>query len=106
MDHSLNFDLKKVLRPRVSCIVHSTFLAVSFSRSRQLFSQMYEYKFVRVSLDRGVLETRPDTDYRRMVEKWAGEGWRLVQIFSPSVTAHLGAGYDSYFELIFEREVG
>lgn len=68
-------------------------------------SQMYEYKFVRVSLDRGVLETRPDMDYRRIVDSHAREGWRLVQIFSPSVTTHIGAGYDSYFELIFEREV-
>ena len=66
---------------------------------------MYEYNFVRVTLDRGVLETRPDKDYHRIVERWAREGWRLVQIFSPSVTIHLGAGYDSYFELIFEREV-
>jgi hypothetical protein len=65
---------------------------------------MYEYRFVRVSLDRGVLETRPDADYRSLVENRVREGWRLVQIFSPSVTAHIGAGYDSYFELIFERE--
>ena len=68
-------------------------------------SQMYEYRFIRVSLDRGVLETRPDMDYHRIVDKKAREGWRLVQIFSPSVTTHIGAGYDSYFELIFEREV-
>jgi hypothetical protein len=66
---------------------------------------MYEYRFVRVSLDRGLLETRPDMDYRRIEDNQAREGWRLVQIFSPSVTAHFGAGYDSYFELIFEREV-
>ena len=65
---------------------------------------MYEYKFVKVSLDRGLRETRPDVDYHRIVDNQAKEGWRLVQIFSPSVTVHLGAGYDSYFELIFERE--
>jgi hypothetical protein len=69
-----------------------------------MISQMYEYKFVRLTLDRGLLETRPDMDYQRIVDDQAREGWRLVQIFSPSVTAHLGAGYDSYFELIFERE--
>ena len=66
---------------------------------------MYEYKFVKVSLDRGLRKTRPDVDYHMIVDNQAKEGWRLVQIFSPSVTVHLGAGYDSYFELIFEREV-
>ena len=65
---------------------------------------MYAYKFVRVSLDRGFLETRPDMDYRRILGSQAREGWRLLQIFSPSVTTHIGAGYDSYFEPLFERE--
>jgi hypothetical protein len=39
-----------------------------------------------------------------MVEDYAREGWRLVQIFSLAVSA-TGGGIPDYFELIFEREM-
>jgi len=41
--------------------------------------------------------------HHRLVDEYAKEGWRLVQIFSPSVSAS-GGGISDYFELIFERK--
>ncbi|WP_438822749.1 DUF4177 domain-containing protein [Oceanobacillus alkalisoli] len=39
-----------------------------------------------------------------IIHQHAKEGWRLVQIFSPSVDSHKGVS-STYFELIFEREI-
>ena len=64
---------------------------------------VYEYKFVRVDLG-GVFTRKPKADHHRLVEEYAKEGWRLVQIFSPAVSA-TGGGIPDYFELIFEKEV-
>jgi hypothetical protein len=63
---------------------------------------MYEYKFVKVELE-GTFTRKPKADYHRLVEKNAEKGWRLVQIFSPAVSAS-GGGIPDYFELIFERK--
>jgi hypothetical protein len=62
---------------------------------------MYEYKFVKVDLT-GIFNRSPKEDYHRLVEDYAKEGWRLVQIFSPAVSATAG-GVPDYFEIIFER---
>jgi hypothetical protein len=64
---------------------------------------MYEYKFVKVELD-GIpfLERRPRVDHRRIIEEHARDGWRLVQIFAPSVSVVSG-GTPNYFEIIFEK---
>lgn len=63
----------------------------------------YEYRFDRVEL--GVelpLRLFPKTDYHLLVETRAREGWRLVQVFAPSVFV-LGGGIPDWFEVIFER---
>lgn len=62
---------------------------------------MYEYKFVKVEL-KGVFTRNPREDYHRLIDDYAKEGWRLVQIFSPAVSATAG-GVPDYFEIIFER---
>ncbi|MDH5451366.1 MAG: DUF4177 domain-containing protein [Candidatus Bathyarchaeota archaeon] len=64
---------------------------------------MYEYKFVRVDLS-GRFTKSPKGDHHRLVEEYAKEGWRLVQIFSPAVSV-MGGGTPDYFEIIFERKV-
>ena len=61
---------------------------------------MYEYAFEK--LDLKFLSTDPKQDYHEIIDRYAQEGWRLVQIFAP-VVMKLGA--PKYFELIFEREV-
>ena len=64
---------------------------------------MYKYKFVRVDLG-GIWTRKPKQEHHRLVEEYAKEGWRLVQIFSPAVSV-MGGGTPDYFELIFERKV-
>jgi len=64
---------------------------------------MYEYKFVRVDVG-GVFTRKPKLDHHRLIEQNAENGWRLVQIFAPAVSAGMG-GVPDYFELIFEKEV-
>ena len=61
---------------------------------------MYEYKFERV--DTKFMSSIPQRDYHEIIERYAREGWRLVQIFTPSSVSSGGAS--GYFELIFERE--
>ena len=64
--------------------------------------QKYEYKFVR--LGKGWLGVRRSArqDYQQVVTEYAQQGWRLVQVFAPSIAAY---GVAKYFELIFEREL-
>jgi len=64
--------------------------------------QRYEYKFVR--LGEGVLgaRTKGIKEYRQVIEEHARDGWRLVQIFAPSIGIY---GAAKYFEIILEREV-
>lgn len=61
---------------------------------------MFEYKFVKISLERGWWIRRPSQDYRAVVREHASQGWRLVQIFAPAI---FGYGKAVFFELIFER---
>ncbi len=62
----------------------------------------YEYQFVR--LGEGVFGVKKwaKKDYPDVVQKYAEEGWRLIQIFAPGTG---GYGAAKYYELIFEREV-
>ncbi len=62
----------------------------------------YEYKFVR--LGEGWIAARREAreHYQEYVHEYASEGWRLVQIFAPSVGAD---GAAKYYELILEREI-
>ena len=64
----------------------------------------YEYTFVRVGEYGGSalfgVQDKARKGYEEIVHRYAGEGWRLVQIFAPG-TAAFGAA--RYFELIFER---
>jgi hypothetical protein len=64
--------------------------------------QKYEYKFVR--LGKGLLGVKRSAmhQYRQIVTENAQQGWRLVQIFAPSIAAY---GIAKYFELIFERQL-
>jgi hypothetical protein len=64
--------------------------------------RVYEYKFVKVGLD-GLMTRKPREDYHRLVEQYAEQGWRLVQVFAPSISVGAGGAPD-YFELIFEKE--
>ncbi len=62
---------------------------------------MYEYKFIKIKLGFFLRQPEGGKDYHEVVRKYASEGWRLVQIFSPILPP---ANFSKYFELIFERE--
>ena len=64
--------------------------------------QKYEYKFIR--LGKGFVAPRGDAMElcRDTVEKYAKEGWRLVQIFSPIFGIY---GWSRYYEVILEKEI-
>ena len=64
---------------------------------------MYKYKFIRVNLG-GIFTRKPEMDHHKLIEQYAKQGWRLVQIFSPAVSVS-GGGIPDYFELIFEKNV-
>ncbi len=62
---------------------------------------MYEYKFVRIGI-KGRLLRKPEQDYRSIIEEYAKNGWRFVQVFAPPIG---GYGVALYFELIFEKQL-
>jgi hypothetical protein len=65
----------------------------------------YEYLFDRIDLDVKLpLRLEARDDYQELVALRAREGWRLVQVFAPSVFV-LGGGIPQWFEVIFERPV-
>jgi len=64
---------------------------------------MYEYKFERLEatdLTWSGYEVG-EAQYQNVIRQHAADGWRLVQIFAPPLTAH---GRPKHYELIFERE--
>jgi hypothetical protein len=66
-------------------------------------TQRYEYKFVRLGEGALGVKRAAKEHYQEMIQQHAREGWRLVQIFSPSTGIY---GASQYFELILERELG
>ena len=67
-----------------------------------LMKKRYEYKFVRLGEGVFMVKSKAKDQYQREIHAHASEGWRLVQIFAPSVGIE---GWAKYYELIFEREV-
>lgn len=61
---------------------------------------MYEYKFIKVKLS--AFKLNPEEDYEEMVNSYAKEGWRLMQILTPPT---VGYGTIGYYEFVFERQV-
>ncbi len=65
--------------------------------------QKYEYKFVR--LGEGLMGARSGAErgYQQIIHEHARDGWRLVQVFAPSMGVY---GQAKYYEVILEREMG
>lgn len=57
---------------------------------------MYEYKFVQAHLGSFFQEST----YRKTIEEYAEQGWRLVQVLP---IAYNGHGKPTDYEIIFER---
>ena len=62
---------------------------------------MYNYKFVKIELKKGLVQNKPEEDYQQIIQEHAQDGWRFVQLFAPST---FGYGSATYFELIFEKQ--
>lgn len=65
--------------------------------------QKYEYKFVRLGEGLGGVKDKAVKEYQNVIEENARNGWRLVQVFAPSLAAY---GTGKFIEVIFEKEVG
>ena len=64
--------------------------------------QKYDYKFVRLGEGLIVVKKEGRETYQAVVNEYAREGWRLVQLFAPGTGVY---GAAKYYELIFERPV-
>ena len=63
-------------------------------------NEKYEYKFVR--LGHGLLwPTKKAETYKEEIQKYAKEGWKLVQVFAPSRTI---LGIANFHELMLEKK--
>lgn len=62
---------------------------------------MYKYEYVKIPV-RGFFVREPEQDYHAVIEQYAKNGWRLVQILTPPTGSY---GIATYFELIFEKQV-
>ncbi|MDR0660963.1 MAG: DUF4177 domain-containing protein [Prevotellaceae bacterium] len=63
---------------------------------------MFEYKFVRVQLKSGFARNKPKENHHDIIKMHARQGWRLVQIFAPSIGIY---GAANFYELIFEKPI-
>lgn len=61
---------------------------------------MYEYDVVTIPLKGSLRGKVPTEDYQEIIQSYAKEGWRLVQIFAPPMASY---GVATFFDLIFER---
>ena len=65
-------------------------------------SQAYEYEIVRHGEGFISVKKKARNDYEQIIHDYAKRGWRLVQVFAPSIGTN---GMSKYFDLIFERRV-
>jgi hypothetical protein len=65
-------------------------------------SLKYEYKFIRIG--KGFLWPKEEAEkkYKSIIHQYAQDGWRLVQIFAPSIGIY---GLSRFYEVILERQV-
>lgn len=61
---------------------------------------MYEYKYIKVRI-KGMFNLEIE-EYHEIIDKYATEGWRLVQIFP---TKYISNGVPIECEIIFERKI-
>jgi hypothetical protein len=59
---------------------------------------MYEYKFVEADL--GGFFTA--SNHREIIERYAKEGWRLVQVLPTNYNSH---GKPAQYDIIFEKHI-
>jgi hypothetical protein len=64
--------------------------------------QRFEYKFIRMGEGWIGVNRKAMKEYQQVVDQYARDGWRLVQIFAPGTG---GYGMAKYVELILERPV-
>lgn len=62
----------------------------------------YEYKFVRIGEGLFGVKGKALKEYQNVITENARDGWRLVQVFAPSLGAY---GTSKYIEVILEREI-
>jgi hypothetical protein len=62
--------------------------------------QKYEYKFVRLGEGFMGVKRNAIREYQDIITAHANEGWRLVQVFSPSIGVY---GASTFYEIIFEK---
>lgn len=60
---------------------------------------MYEYKFVEADLGGFFTES----NHREIIEQYAQEGWRLVQVLPTNYNSH---GKPTQYDIIFEKKTG
>jgi len=65
--------------------------------------QKYEYDFIRLGEGKLWVKGKAKEEYQNVIKERARNGWRLVQVFSPSIGAY---GASKYIEIILEREKG
>ena len=58
---------------------------------------MYEYKVVRIPIN--VWTGKPKEDYLNVIQDYAEDGYRLVQVYNPSISGYM----TKYIEIIFEK---
>lgn len=65
--------------------------------------QKYDYKIIRVG--KGLFEARKSArnGYAEVIDEYARQGWRLVQVFAPG---HGVYGAPKYYDIILERPIG
>jgi hypothetical protein len=64
--------------------------------------QRFEYKFLRIESGFFRSAKKMDAEYQKAVHEYARNGWRLVQIFAPSIGVY---GASTFYELVLERPI-
>ena len=71
-------------------------------RTRMAGMKKYEYMFVRLGEGWFGAKREATEEYQAAIHEYANKGWRLVQVFAPSMGVD---GLAKFYELILEREL-
>ena len=86
-------------------MISGAIINANIKRERAMDMGKYEYNFVEVPFDGNLKNGNVETieKCKDIIRKESAQGWRLVQIISPSGEKRVLTGNSNY-EIVFERE--
>jgi hypothetical protein len=89
----------QIFAPPIGGQGYATFYDLIFEREERYIN--YENSIIKIKLKYDLIQMKPEQNYQELINKYAQEGWKFVQIFAPPIYNY---GKATFYDLIFERK--